>query len=765
MDSTDLKQKATLIRKWCLVSTTTAGSGHPTSCLSAADLTTVLFDKYFSYDIQNPLNKYNDRLILSKGHAAPLFYTLFAMSGAIPMEDLKTLRKFGSQLEGHPTLRFPYTDAATGSLGQGLSVGCGLAYLAKQENLGFKTYVMLGDGELAEGQVWEAANFASIHKLNNLIVIADINRLAQSQETMFGWQTEEYEKRFNAFGFETIVIDGHNFDEINRTFEWTLQKDFYISFLMGTKNISSSDLEKLGITIIETKGNIYKIEIPQGNIEQYFKLLEEKLENGYWNEVLGPDIQMLFKYKDGKIKKFVLTPQTANEIYPMMYEFNNQPIPESKNQYQDILHEWASGQGADAFYTDYFKPKAIIAKTVKGKGVSFLENKDGWHGKTLKKEELEKALVELGEVDENLRFALHNPQTVILEGSSSTDERPIESHTDTIAFPQGDYVFHTVALQDDRALGYKLGELISTREVYGKELAMLGDQNQNIWALDGDVKNSTFSIDFLKAHPKRFIECFIAEQNMVGVALGLQRLGKIPFVSTFASFLTRAADQIRMSRISDANIKFVGSHAGVSIGEDGPSQMGLEDIALFAAIPDSIIFQPADGVSTAKVLPLMASHLGISYLRTLRPKTPVIYDQSEEFTIGGAKVLRSSENDLLTVAASGITVHEALKAYEVLQKENISIRVIDCYSVKPVDKKTLENALQQTKKKIIITVEDHFEHGGLGDLILSAMSETGAQIEKMAVTKISQSGKMDELLDDAGISSKQIVEKVKAAVA
>ena len=606
-----LKKKADLIRKWCLLSTTEAASGHPTSCLSAADIGATLFDKYFTYDIQNPKNKYNDRFILSKGHASPLFYTLFAMSGGIPMEELLTLRKFGSRLEGHPTLEFPFTDVATGSLGQGLSVGAGMALVSQRDSLGFKTYVLLGDSELAEGSNFEAANFASYYKLNNLIAIADINRLGQSQETMFGHQINEYIERFSAFGWEVLAIDGHNFEEIDRALR------------LAAENKSD-------------------------------------------------------------------------------------------------------------------KPFVIIAKTKKGKGISFLEDKEGWHGKPLKKEDLQKALEELGDVDDNLRFDLKKPQkNEILE-------------------------VEQVEKRAKSAVSYNIGEEVATREVYGKVLAELGKENDDIVALDAEVKNSTYSQDFQKAFPNRFVECFIAEQNMVGVGLGMSKIGKIPFSSTFAAFFTRAFDQIRMARLSGGNLKFVGSHAGVSIGEDGASQMGLEDFAQFGVLPDSVVLHPADGVSTTKLLPLMLNHQGIAYLRTLRPKTPTIYTSNEQFEIGGSKVLRLAQDDILTIVACGITVFEALKAYEELAKEHISVRVIDCYSIKPVDKKTLEKALKETKKNCIITVEDHFEHGGLGDFVLAALSDTGARIEKMAVDKVARSGKSDELLDYVGISSKHIIEKVKS---
>ncbi|MCL5970817.1 MAG: transketolase [Patescibacteria group bacterium] len=654
-DQLDLLEKAKLVRKWCLISTTEAASGHPTTCLSSADIATVLFDKFFKYDLSNPLNPNNDRLILSKGHAAPLLYTLFAMSGAFPIEDLKNLRKIDSPLEGHPTPNFKYTDAATGSLGQGLSVACGIAVAlrAQIQNSKFKiqnspkVYAILGDGELAEGNVWEAANFASYYKLDNLIAIADINRLGQSQETMFGHNINEYINRFSAFNFEVLPIDGHDFNAIEQA-------------------LSLANNNKSG------------------------------------------------------------------------------------------------------------KPFVIIAKTKKGKGISFLEDKDNWHGKPLKKEDLEKALKELGEVDDNLRFELsldgrlprvENDARQLLDdnsslSSSSLNERRSPKNNSNSDIKAGS-TFSSFS-SGQTSVSFKIGEEVATREVYGKVLAELGNINQLIYALDGDTKNSTYSEIFMKAHPERFIECFIAEQNMAGVAAGLSRMGKLPFVSTFAAFLTRACDQIRMASVGRANIKFCGSHSGCSIGEDGPSQMALEDIAMFAAIPDSLIFHPSDGNSTAKIIPHLLSHSGISYLRTLRPKTPVIYDEKEEFKIGGSKVLRQSSSDLLTIAACGITVFEAIKAYEELKDQNINVRVIDCYCLKPIDKETLEKSVKETKNKIVVTVEDHFEHGGLGDLVLSALSQTGAMVSKMAVNKIMRSGKKDELLDYAEISSKHIVKKVKS---
>ncbi len=609
-DIQTLAEKAALVRKWCLISTTEAGSGHPTSCLSAADITTVLFDQFFTCDITQPLNLNNDRFVLSKGHAAPLLYTLFSVAGAYPPKDLKTLRQFGSRFEGHPTPNFAYAEAATGSLGQGLSVGAGLALVGKREKLPYRTFILTGDGELAEGQIWEAVNFASHEQLDNLVVIADINRLAQSGETMFGHDIDQYARRFEAFGFMTILIDGHN-------------------------------LEQIAGALFEATNN----------------------NNGH--------------------------------------------------------------------------PTAIIASTIKGKGVSFLENKNGWHGKALSNDELQKALAELGDPDDALCFTMRKPNAI---------ELPAE--------PIG-------VLQVEPE--FEPDKSYATREVFGKTLTKLGRLLPDVYVLDGDVKNSTFTEPFMDAFPERFIECFIAEQNMVSVAAGLSRLGKVPVVATFGAFLSRAADQIRMARVSNANIKFVGSHVGVSIGEDGPSQMGLEDIAFFGATPDTVILQPSDVVSAAYLTAEMLGNEGMIYMRTLRPKTPVLYKKTEHFPIGGSKVLRWSEADELTILATGITVPEALKAADELAKQAVHVKVVDIYSINPIDVDMLTASLNETNQKLFITVEDHFTHGGMGDFVLAALAGITQphRVAKLAVEGISRSGKSGELMDSAGISASRIVLKVK----
>jgi transketolase len=602
----DLDGLAKLIRYYSLVSTTEAGSGHPTSSLSAADLMSgLLFGGTFRYDLADPAHPNNDRLIFSKGHASPLFYALWVAAGAVPEKELMTLRKFDSPLEGHPTPAFRYTEAATGSLGQGLSIGAGMALNAKYlDKLPYRTYVLLGDSEMAEGSVWEALEIAAHYKLNNLVGVLDVNRLGQRGETMYGHDLAVYRNRIAAFGWETIVIDGHHLPQIRTAFE-----------------------------------------------------------------------------------------QAARSLD---------------------------------------KPVMIIAKTLKGKGVSFIEDRNGWHGKALKKDELARALEELGPIDRDLRGTIPLPENVRPDALS-----PVKAE----------------------AAAYPADKPAATRHAYGTALSRLYRQYPEMVVLDGEVSNSTYAEIFKNAHPGQFYEMYIAEQNMVGMALGLSVRGRIPFVSSFAAFLTRAADQIRMSQYSNANIKFCGSHAGVSIGEDGASQMGLEDIALFRAILGSVVFYPSDAVATEKLVEIMAEHRGISYLRTTRKDTPILYRNDEVFRIGGSKLLRSGKKDVATVAAAGITLHETLKAYEELKKDNIFIRVIDLYSVKPIDVATVRRAAEDTG--VLITVEDHYAEGGIADAVRTALSKHPVPVHALAVRAMPKSGKPDELLDYEGISWKAIVAMVK----
>ena len=606
-----LQSMANKLRVHSILATSEAGSGHPTSCMSAADLTAAVFFHAMRYDVADPKNPVNDRFVLSKGHAAPLLYAAWAEAGAFSVDRLLTLRQFGSEIEGHPTPRLPWVEVATGSLGQGLSCGAGMAlstkYLDKIDN---RIFVVMGDGEAAEGSVWEAAEIASYYKLDNLIGIVDVNRLGQSQATMYGHDVEVYRRRFEAFGFHAVAIDGHD-------------------------------------------------------MAQIVAALDEALT------VKG-------------------------------------------------------------------RPSAIVASTKKGKGVSFVEDKDGWHGKALKKgEELERALAEL------------QPKITVASGMKmKTPEgrsAPPEAGSPT----------------QPPSASYTLGQQIATREEYGAALARLGDWNPRVVALDGDTKNSTFAEKFMKAYPDRFFESFIAEQNMVGAAVGLASMGKVPFASTFACFLTRAYDQIRMAAVSQSNLKLCGSHAGVSIGEDGPSQMALEDFAMMRAIEGSTVIYPSDAPSTEHAVRLAASTKGIVYIRTTRPKTPVIYSTDEEFKIGQAKVVKRSADDKLTIVAGGVTLFEALAAYEDLNKEGIAVRVIDLFSVKPIDEAALRAAGKETRG-LILTVEDHSACGGIGDAVASAVAPDGIRVHQLAVREVPRSGKPEELLAAYGIDRSAIVAKVKS---
>jgi len=602
-----LSDIARLVRHDILVATSRAGSGHPTSSLSATDLMVgLLFGGTFRYDVDRPEHPNNDRLVFSKGHASPLLYALWAAAGAVRREQLFTYRSFGSPLEGHPTPRFPYVDAATGSLGQGLSVGLGLALNARfLDRLPYRTFVLLGDSEMAEGSQWEAIQIAAHHELDNLTAVLDVNRLGQRGETLYGHDLEAYERRISAFGWETVLVDGHSLPDIS---------------------------------------------------EAYRKAAE----------TLG-------------------------------------------------------------------RPTMIIARTLKGKGVSFVEDQNGWHGKALGEEDLDRALGELGAVDTSVRGALPPPEDLSPEAlKGGTPEEP--------SYPQETPV--------------------ATRTAYGNALVRLYPRYPDIVCLDGEVSNSTKSAIFKDRHPERFFEMYVAEQNMVGAALGLASRHKVPFVSTFAAFFTRAFDQIRMSRYSGAHIVFVGSHAGVSIGEDGPSQMGLEDLAMFRTLPGAAVLYPADAVSTERLVEEAARWEGIVYLRTTRGKTPVIYGADVAFPAGGSKVLRRSGNDAVTVAAAGITLHEALAAADLLAEEGIAVRVIDLYSVKPVDRETLRRAAKETRA--LVTVEDHYAEGGLGEAVAAAVP--GARLHILAVRKTPRSGRPEELLDDQDISRGAIVETVKAIV-
>jgi transketolase len=600
-----LKNIATRLRIESIRATTAAASGHPTTCMSAADLMAALFFADMRFDPKHPQHPLADRLIMSKGHAAPLLYALWAEAGFIPRERLTDLRLFTSNLEGHPTPRLPFVDVATGSLGQGLAAGVGCALNARRIGSDYRTYVLMGDGETAEGSVWEAAASAHFFKLDSLCAILDINALGQSRATELAHDIDTYRVRWSAFGWHVVAIDGHNLEQI------------------------------------------------------------------------------LEAYQEARATKG--------------------------------------------------RPTIILARTLKGKGVSFTEGLPNWHGKAMSKEQMEKAIDEL-----NRQMAPENGDTPKIPAPPAARAEPAPGK---IADPN-----------------FKLGDMIASREAYGSAIAKLGTADPRVVALDADVKNSTFSEKFEAAHPDRFYQFFIAEQGMIGAAMGLAARGAIPFPSTFAAFLTRAADFIRMAAISGVNIKVAGSHAGVSIGEDGPSQMALEDFAMFTAQPNFVALYPSDAVCTERLIAEAAAMQGPVYIRTSRPKTPVIYDNQEQFPIGGLKVVRKSDTDKATVIGAGVTLFEALKAYDELKSKGISIRVIDLYSVQPIDAASLIEAGRATGR--LITVEDHYISGGLGDAVARAVAPAGLTVKRMAIPEIPRSGKPDELLDKFGISARHIVNAV-----
>jgi transketolase len=609
-----LQNLATQLRIDSIRATTEAGSGHPTSCMSAADIVAALFFAEMRFDPQDPQHPENDRFVLSKGHAAPLLYAAWAATGAFPRDEVLKLRRLDSDLEGHPTPRLPFVDVATGSLGQGLAAGVGMALNARRIGSDYRTYVLLGDGETAEGSVWEAAEVASAQQLDNLCGITDVNGLGQSRTTQWRHDLGAIAARYRACGWHAVTIDGH-------------------------------DLSAVLAALAEAR----------------------------------------------------------------------------------------STRG---------RPTMLVARTQKGKGVKHVEGKDNWHGKAMKRDEADRAIAEL----EAQQVRTTDPAPVIPRPA----RRKVEG-----ALPD----FVTAA----PAPSYGAGDQVATREAYGTALVALGGVDPRVVALDADVKNSTFSERFEKVYPERFYQMFIAEQAMIGVAMGLASRGAIPFPSTFACFLERAADFVRMAGISNLGLKLAGSHAGVSIGEDGPSQMALEDLAMFRGVPTCTVFYPCDAVSMERLMALAAATPGMVYLRTSRPKTPVIYQPSETFIVGGSKVLRQSGGDAVTVVGAGVTVFEALKAHDTLAAEGVAIRVIDAYSVQPIDRDTLVAAGRATSGRVI-TVEDHYAHGGLGDAVSEAVWDQAFRVQRLAVREIPRSGPPDVLLDRYGISARAIADAVRAFV-
>jgi transketolase len=600
--------------------TTAAKSGHPTSSMSAADLMAVLLVKYLKYDWDHPGNPNNDRLIFSKGHASPLLYAMYKAAGVITDEELLSLRKFGSRLEGHPKplqsaedhgppRGLPWVDVATGSLGQGLPVAVGMALSGKVvDKLPFHVWVLLGDSELAEGSVWEAFDKAGHYQLNHMIALLDMNRLGQRGPTELGWDAPVYAARARAFGWHAIEIDGHDIAAIDAAYKEALAQDE--------------------------------------------------------------------------------------------------------------------------------KPTCIVAKTVKGSGVSLVANKEGWHGVALSPDQAKEAIKQL---DGERHITIKVAKPARLQTATPPTAQPL------------------------KLPAYKVGTEEATRKAFGDALVAVGATRPDVVVLDGEVANSTFTAEFQKAYPDRFFEIYIAEQQLVGAALGLSVLGKTAFAATFAAFFTRAFDQIRMAAVSSATLRLCGSHAGVSIGEDGPSQMALEDLAMMRAVHGSTVLYPCDANQTARLVAAMAERPGISYLRTTRGKTPVLYTPEEPFPIGGSKVLRHSDADQVAIIAAGITVHESLRAYEQLKAEGIRVRVIDAYSVKPIDREALHQAAQVTGGRLMV-VEDHWPEGGIGDAVLEAFvggMETPPTVVKLAVRAMPTSGTPGELLSAAGIDAAHIAQAVR----
>ncbi|MFJ4206335.1 transketolase [Streptomyces sviceus] len=609
MNTGELVELAQQLRVDSVRASAAAGSGHPTSSMSAADLMAVLLANHFRYDFDRPAHPGNDRFVLSKGHASPLLYAAYKAAGAVDDEELLTFRKLDSRLEGHPTPRkLPWVETATGSLGQGLPVGVGIALSGKRlDRSDYRVWVLCGDSELAEGSIWEAAEHAGHEHLDNLTAIVDVNRLGQRGPTRHGHDLDAYARRFQAFGWHTVEVDGHDVDAIDRAYG-----------------------------------------------------------------------------------------------------------------------EAASTKG---------QPTAILARTLKGKGVADVEDREGLHGKPLKN--ADDAIEELGGV-RDLRVQVHEPPAA--------------------------RILHAVRAGHLDLPGWDTGEEVATRDAYGQALAALGTGRGDVVALDGEVGDSTRTEYFAKEHADRYFECYIAEQQMVAAAVGLAARGWVPYAGTFAAFLTRAYDFVRMASISGAGINLVGSHAGVAIGQDGPSQMGLEDLAMMRAIHGSTVLYPCDANQTARLIARMADLDGIRYLRTGRGESPVIYGADEEFPIGGSKVLRFSQSDRLTVVAAGVTVHEALKAAEALEQEGIRVRVVDLYSVKPVDRDTLRQAAEDTG--CLLTVEDHREEGGLGDAVLDAFTDGRPvpRLVRLAVRTMPGSASPEEQLHAAGIDAESIAAAARLLV-
>jgi len=602
----DLHDLAGQLRVDSIRASTAAGSGHPTSSMSAADLMAVLLARHFRYDWERPDDPANDHLIFSKGHASPLLYSMFKAAGVVSDEELISgYRRFGSPLQGHPTPRLPWVDVATGSLGQGLPDGVGVALAGRYlDELPYRVWVLCGDSEMAEGSMWEAFDKAAYYRLANLTAIVDVNRLGQRGPTELGWDLDGYARRIEGFGCRAIPIDGHDLGEI----------------------------------------------------------------------------------------------------------------------------ETAFAQMADAD-----RPTVILARTRKGRGFSEIEDREGWHGRPLPAEMAERAVVELG-----------GERHVTVRGPRPAGGSPRTRPSAEVILPR-----------------YAMGAKVATRKAFGESLAAVGARS-DVVALDGEVDNSTHAEDFAKAYPERYFEMFIAEQQLVAAAVGLSVRGYVPFAATFAAFFTRAYDFVRMAGISEVNIRLCGSHAGVEIGADGPSQMALEDLAMMRAVHGSTVLYPSDATSTAGLVREMAERTGVVYMRTTRGAYPVLYGPDEAFPIGGAKVVRSSPDDQVTLVGAGVTLHNCLAAADQLGRDGIAARVVDLYSVKPIDTETLVTAAAATRDRLVV-VEDHYPAGGIGSAVLEALNDAGhpARLVHLAVRGLPGSGTPAELMDAAGISTGHVVQAAR----
>lgn len=613
----DLRVFADWLRIDSIRSTNASKSGHPTSCASMAEIMSCLFFRVMKYKLSEPRGASSDRFILSKGHSAPILYAAWSRAGLFPVEEQLNLRKIDSDLEGHPTPRLNFVDVATGSLGQGMSVAAGMAYVGKYfDKASYRTYCVIGDGESAEGSIWEALHFAGHYKLDNLCAIFDINRLGQSEPTSLQHNMEVYRKRLEAFGFLAIVVDGHDVEELCKAFE------------------------------------------------------EASLTKG--------------------------------------------------------------------------RPTAILAKTFKGFKFPGISDQLNWHGKALGDD----AEAVIRSIQEHMEAGADQ---AVVNIQPPVDDAPVVNIKD-------------VRLSSPPA--YKKGDMIATRLAYGTALQKLAEQNPRVIGLDGDTKNSTYSEKIKKVGAERYVECFIAEQNLVGVAIGAGcRDRTIPFVSTFAAFFTRAFDQLRMGAISQTNINCVGSHAGISIGEDGPSQMALEDIAMFRSIPGATVFYPSDAVSCERACELAANTKGICFIRTSRPNTTVIYDNDQSFRVGQGHVVRSHDGDQLVIVGAGITLQEALKASDQLLAAGIKAAVIDPFTIKPIDQELLIKEAARCNGRVL-TVEDHYPEGGLGEAVSSALAEVrNVVVKRIAVREVPRSGPPDVLLDHFGINARAIVDAAQKLLA